>query len=141
MTAEDLLRRGGWAEDRRVTVDAALAALCRGGYETWSALEEMLASYCGLVVHDASGARSLWIEPARAVANADPDWVRAYEQVANHRLVPVGGYSHLLIMFGRDSVFYGGVDAEFGPLGASMEDVVDGLLCRFPPVRLSMTVD
>jgi hypothetical protein len=140
MTASELLRRAGWAEGRQVVVDPPLAALREGGFETWEGLASMLAEYCFLTIHDVGGLRSLWIEPTRAVADADPEWIADYEQSLGTRLVPVGGYSHMLVMYGRDSVFYGGFDREFGPLGLTVEEVVDGLLCRVPPVRLSMTL-
>lgn len=141
VTAKDLLRRAGWAEERRVSVDTQVAALHASGFETWAGLEAMLATYCFLVIRDVKGLRSLWIEPARAVAGADPDWIADYERAVGVRLVPVGGYSHMLVMLGTDSVFYGGFDREFGPIGRTVEEVVDGLLCTVPPVALSMTLE
>jgi len=141
MTPNELLRRAGWEEGRQVAANAWVAGLRDGGFESWTGLASMLAEYCFLVVHDAEGLRSLWIDPARAIADADADWVAGYERSLGVRLAPVGGYSHMLLMFGRDCVFYGGFDREFGPLGLTLEEAVDGLLCRVPPVRLAMRLE
>jgi len=115
--------------------------LSDAGYETWEELAAMLAEFSLLEVFDAAHEKHLWIDAGRAALDADPDWIRDYSSFIKKSLSPVGGYSHMGVMFGSDSVFYGGYDREFGPLGSSVQEVVDGLFCMTPPVRLSMIVE
>lgn len=141
MMAKDLLVRAGWFDGREVAIQDQIAAIRAGGFEVWAGLESILAAYCFLVIRDSVGSRSLWIEPARAVAAIDPEWIFDYERVLGVRLAPVGGYSHMTVMVGSDAAIYGGFDREFGRLGGSIEDAVDQLLCAASPVRLSLTLE
>ena len=141
MMAKELLIRAGWFDGRKVAIQDQIAAIRSGGFAVWPGLDSVLAAYCFLVIADAEGSRFLWIEPARAVAVVDPGWIFDYEKVLGVRLAPVGGYSHMTVMVGSDSAIYGGFDREFGRVGASFEDAVDGLLCARPTVRLSMTLE
>ena len=140
MKALDLMRRAGWTESRKVPVDQHIEALRRGGFHAWEDLGSMLEPIVGLQISDILGRFTMWLDPTQAAATADLDWVTDYEHAAGVMLTPVGEYSHMLMMLGSDSAFYGGFDREFGRLGGTLEEAVNGVLVRQPPVRLSIRI-
>jgi hypothetical protein len=71
---------------------------------------------------------------------AKVEWVRTYAEFLNEELVPIGGHSHMGIYLGRDGVFYGGFDAQFGPLGRSVRVMIDRVLNNVPPTQLPTIV-
>ena len=100
----------------------------------------MLTEYCFLDIHPPGAGNALMIDPVRALMHADSDWLEAYQELVHERLVPVGEYSHMWVLYSPSGMFYGGFDEDFGPLGESMEEVVHDIFLTHPPVPLSMKV-
>lgn len=66
---------------------------------------------------------------------SDPEWCRTYEDTAGISLLPVGGQSHMTLFVDTQGAVWGGFDAEYGQLGATLDEVVHDLLVRPRPRR------
>lgn len=141
MDAEALLVRAGWFAGRRVDVADGLKALAGAGYAVAPAVLATLREFSGLVIASQDGTRQIWIDGERAAAVADPEWCRAYEASAGTPLVPVGGYSHMIVLADGEGSLWGGFDEEFGTLADSVEELVDVVLVSPGSVRLNRRVD
>lgn len=140
-TVDSLLRRCGWDQGRLVDVTSALAGIRRAGYPIWPELTEFLSEFNGLTIESADGARRLTIDATQAARNADQGWLSDYSRVAGCDLSPVGEYSHMIFLMGRDGRFYGGFDNAFGPMGEDFRGAVSGLLEEVPPRALQWDLD
>jgi hypothetical protein len=139
--ASDLLAAAGWHPGRRVDISGELRALEQAGHPALRAAAEVLTEYADLVVVSASGDRSLWISGTRAAAESDVAWCMAYSGELGLRLVPVGGHSHMTILVDEAGRFWGGFDYEYGRLGDTVEDVIQGVLIATPPVQFDRRLE
>jgi hypothetical protein len=135
------LKQAGWFEGRAVDVDPLVSSLRSINCAAWPELLSMLTEYSGLVFCNRDRSRCVWIDPIQAVAYADAEWLRAYATFVGAELAPIGGYSHMAIYFGSDGTFYGSFDTAFGPLGKTIESLIDGVLNRMPPTQLTDVIE
>jgi hypothetical protein len=138
--SESYLIASGWHDGRRVDAHVDLDALRREGYDLWSEAEDFLAEFSGLAirVHDRD---PMIIDAADAVDVTYRSWVDAWSRRAGTYLIPVGAYSHLTVLLGRDGWLYGGYDNEFGRLGQTLAEVVATTLIPEHPDRLGMPLE
>ena len=129
MNARDLIVSAGWFPGRNLDVLSALTAFQQAGFAVVGPAEAILAKYSNLVVRSDSAPRQeLWLDGKRAAEEADRDWCAAYEARSGQVLTPVGGYSHATIYVDEAGRFWGGFDFEYGLVGDSIGEMVNGLV-------------
>lgn len=137
MDDRGLLAEAGWYAGRDVGQgESGIDALSSAGFVVTPAAAALLREFSGLTVFAPDSTRSLWIDGAQAAALSVPGWVEAYSECCARPLVPVGGYSHMTLLVDDSGEVWGGFDAEFGWLGASVAEVVRGLLLEPGTIRL-----
>ncbi len=132
---DSVLRASGWFPGRRTDASASLDALWADGYTTWPELEALVAEWDGLEVQ-ANGV-SVELDAARAAGVTEPTYREIYETHAGCPLAPIGIYSGMTIMLGRDGSFYGVFDDLFGRLDGDLPAVIDEIVSGRPgePLR------
>ena len=140
MDARSLLVQAGWVPGRSLDVARGVESLVEAGYELTPSAHAVLREFSGLTVTSQDGVRRLWVDGERAASVADPAWCGAYQDEAGRVLVPVGGYSHMILLVDDVGSFWGGLDAEFGKLADSFEDLLRVLLVAPGSARLDRTV-
>lgn len=129
MNAKDLIVSAGWFPGRNLDASSALTALEQAGFTVVGPAEAILTKYSNLVFRSNSALQQeLWLDGKRAAEEADRDWCAAYEAGSGQVLTPVGGYSHATIYVDDAGRFWGGFDFEYGLVGDSIEEMVNGLV-------------
>jgi hypothetical protein len=127
MDAEALLLKAGWSPERKADADDAARAWAAEGWEPPDAGRSLLSNASGLIVRARDG-RELWFDGVRAVREWDPGWCRAYRAEAGRLLLPVGGYSHMMVLTDEGGGLWGGFDTEYGHVADSIAGLVQVLL-------------
>lgn len=127
MDAGLMLSSAGWFPGRVVDVRRAERAYASEGFATHDAGLAVLHEFSELVVWGHDGRQSLWFDGERAIRGTDPAWSRAYSEDSGHHRLPVGEYSHALIMVDETGGLWGGFDALYGKLADSVVDLVHEL--------------
>lgn len=121
----DALARAGWSPARRVDSAPAVAALEEEGYRVSDGVREFLSTWSGLTI--LCDGQRLILDGAAAAGDANRYWCGCYSALRGVELVPVGWMSLMTILVEPcGSVFWGGVDDEYGWLGNSVEQLVEG---------------
>ena len=129
------LRSVGWFPGRKVNIEEDVAALARDGIEGWPALWEFLEEFSGLAFRGHASNRTLSVDAKSATAGIDPRWGEDYGRELGVSLAPVGQHSMMTLFLGADGNFYGGFGAEYGRLGASFQETLDGVLNHEPVLK------
>ena len=135
--AEHHLVAAGWREGRHVGNETGVAALRSEGYDLWDEVGAFLTEFSGLRIK-VRDRQPMIIDAAEAVEVTFRSWVDAWSERAGTDLVPVGVYSEMTVLLGRDGWLYGGVDFEFGRLGSTLNEVIVNVLIPQHPKRLDM---
>lgn len=128
MDASELLGRAGWEPGRRVDVAQAQADLAAEGIAVVPPAVAFLAEFNGLSVHSEDGRKVVRISGEEAGRHADPEWCEAYAEAIGRRVTPIGEYSHMVLLIDDEGAFWGAFDADYGYMGDTLLDVVQGLL-------------
>jgi hypothetical protein len=126
--ADVLLASAGWYPGRVVDVSEAERAWLAEGCTVHDEGPALLREFSGLTVWAADKRRSLWFDGERALRDIDPAWCRAYSEDSGRLLLPVGGYSHMVLLVDEVGGLWGGFDAEYGQLADSVTEAVRVLL-------------
>ncbi|MFC5266850.1 SUKH-3 domain-containing protein [Kribbella qitaiheensis] len=127
MDADVMLSAAGWFPGRLVDVGRAEHAYASQGFTMHDSGLAVLQEFSELVVQGDDGRQSLWFDGERALHGRDLAWSRAYSEDSGHNLLPVGEYSHAVILVDEGGGLWGGFDDLYGQLADSVVDLVHEL--------------
>jgi len=83
--------------------------------------------FSGLTVWGKDGSQCLTFDGEQALRRTDLAWSRAYSEDSGRTLLPVGEYSHAVILVDEAGCLWGGFDDLYGQLADSVVDLVHEL--------------
>lgn len=131
----------GWRPGRAVNGARDCAALDAEKFEVWDDLLKFFNEFAGLTIWDDGAEWAVWIDGEKASQEFYLNWTVAYSRAIGQALAPIGGYSHMTIYMARDGGYWGAFDEEYGYLGESIFEVVDGVLNSAGDRTLDLRLD
>lgn len=127
MDAGLVLSSAGWFPGRIVDISRVEHAYASEGVTTHDAGLAVLQEFSELVVWSNDGRQCLYFDGELALRGRDTAWSRAYSEDSGHNLLPVGEYSHAMILVDETGGLWGGFDDLYGKLADSVVDLVHHL--------------
>jgi hypothetical protein len=122
-----MLSSAGWFPGRVVDISPAERAYAAERLTLHEAARVLLREFSGLTVRGNHGNQFLTFDGEQALRHTDPAWTRAYSEQSGRTLLPVGEYSHALILVDEAGCLWGGFDDLYGQLADSVVDLVHEL--------------
>jgi hypothetical protein len=122
-----MLSSAGWFPGRVVGISRAERAYAGERLGLHEAARALLREFSGLTVWGKEGSQCLTFDGEQALRRTDPAWSRAYSEDSGRTLLPVGEYSHAVILVDETGCLWGGFDDLYGQLADSVVDLVHEL--------------
>ncbi|TCO19084.1 SUKH-3 immunity protein of toxin-antitoxin system [Kribbella steppae] len=127
MDAGLLLSSAGWFPGRVIDVSRTEHAYESEGFTMHDAGLAVLQEFSELVVCGDDRRQCLWFDGERALRGRDSAWSHAYSEDSGRVLLPVGEYSHMVVLVDEAGGLWGGFDDSYGWLAGSVVELVHGL--------------